>query len=183
MLSEDHCQRLTWQWLPENIHRIGVKGDGSCYFHSILRAFNSSYINRPSERTRMCQSLRFHLTDKLAKRYRDLGGGIYREYISPDLTLSAMSQELNSNHAVGNQYQELISEEFDINVYMLNASTQGIYHTADADTLYKDHRDNVVLLYMPGHYECVGAPAADGTITGLFATQHPLIQAIKNYHS
>lgn len=180
MLAEDHYERLSWPWLPANIHRIGVKGDGSCYFHSILRAFNRSYINQPQQRTRMCQSLRHHLTDKLAKRYPQLGGGIYNEFISADLTLSAMSRELNSSSPVGNQYQELVSEEFDLNIYMLDATTQSVYHTADATTLYRDYRDNVVLLYLPGHYECVGAPDQHGVITGLFDSAHPLIQAIKN---
>lgn len=180
MLSVDDTQLLSWQWLPDNIYRIGVIGDGSCYFHSILRSFNRKYITQPRERTRMCQSLRYHLTDKLRKRYPQLGGGIYNDFISPDLTLSSLSRELNSTAAVGNQYQELVSEELDINIHVLDFERKELYHSGDATYLYNDSRDNVVLLYLPGHYECVGAPSSDGTITGLFSSSHPLITAIKN---
>lgn len=55
-----------------SIHNLVVVptiGDGNCYFHSVLRAFNTSYINaeKTFDRINLTRSFRNALADRLSE--------------------------------------------------------------------------------------------------------------------
>lgn len=79
--------------LAEDMYvRTGVIGDGSCFFHAYLRAFNFKYkYMPPSERTETVQKLRADLATAVSlETLRAISGGEYRRM----LFFGALRQQL-----------------------------------------------------------------------------------------
>jgi len=177
--------------------RIRVPLDGSCFFHSILKAYFKPYIvgkidGEAFNRKEFIKNLRKDLAKKLGSRvdprdkkskthYQTLSNGEL-ENISKDIpkySLKNMQKELNSSSPVSNIYNEFISNELDIDLYILDAEKKDVYMTGtDEDLLYKN-RKSVVILYMPGHYELVGLMNSDQEVETLFSPNSKLIQKIR----
>lgn len=181
-----------------NMIRIYTIGDGSCFFHAIMNAINKVYRSERSNsivitRGDIVKNLRKALGYRLSEpavpngeptdtHYHRLGGGSLKlmSVGSPQYRILEMQARLrNPNQHVGNEYNEFISDQLNIDIYILDGTTRDIYMTGDDwDRLYKN-RDSVVLLYMPGHYELVGLLTDRGTDVTLFKFDHPFIKAIR----
>ena len=177
--------------------RIRVPMDGNCFFHSILKAYFKPYIvgkidGETFNRKEFIKNLRKDLAKKLGSRveprnknsktyYQTLSKGEL-ENISKDIpaySLKNMQKELNSSSAVSNIYNEFISNELDIDIYILDAEKKDVYMTGtDEELLYKN-RKSVVILYMPGHYELVGLMNSNDEVETLFSSNSELIQKIR----
>ena len=174
-----------------NVVVLPTLGDGNCFFHSVLRAFNTNYIKAKSitDRVNMARTFRNALADRLeeidpltCKNYyaglnngelEKISGGV-KEY-----SLSALQKELRSSHPVDNIYQEIISNAMNKDIYIIDGTKQDMYHVGSAFSLYYKGRNSIIIYYIPGHFEVVGIKQKDGTIATLFTPEHPLIQACK----
>jgi hypothetical protein len=174
-----------------NIVVLPTLGDGNCFFHSVLRAFNTHYIKAKSitDRVNMARTFRNALADRLeeidpltGKNYyaglnngelEKISGGV-KEY-----SLSALQKELRSSAPVDNIYQEIISNAMNKDIYIIDGTKQDMYHVGSAFSLYYKGRNSIIIYYIPGHFEVVGIKQKDGTIATLFTPEHPLIQSCR----
>lgn len=184
-----------------NLYAIKVMGDGSCFFHSVLRGFNLSYISAASsaERKRLAILVRQATADSLEEKnpttgkteYESMGGGCYKDYneavkdVDGDkYSLAAMKRELLSSTPVDHAYTEILSNYLDLDIYLISSQTGDIYATGTDFNLYYKDRRSIVILYSPGHYDVVGikrmSPDREDTIFDtLFAPTHELIAALR----
>jgi hypothetical protein len=168
--------------IDENTVRISIPGDGNCFFHSILRAFNKTYISSNIYNRKMqAKKLRKKLADCLDEEtYLSLSNGLLPQISKevPQASRRRMLSELRSSSFVGNLYHELISNVLDKNIYFIDLKRRDIYVTGDdIDLLYKN-RPNILLLTIPGHYEVVGLKIENEIFT-IFDNNHPLIIRIR----
>lgn len=174
-----------------NLAVISTIGDGSCFFHSVLRAFNTDYIKAKSisDRVNMARTFRNALADLLeevdpltGKNYyaglnngelEKISGGV-KEY-----SLAGLQKELRSSASVDNIYQELISNCLNKDIYIIDGLKKDMYHVGSAFPLYYKGRNSILIYYTPGHFEVVGLKHSNGTVDTLFTPEHPLIQACR----
>lgn len=187
-LAEGDVAILNWENSPMDIpnqlrgsiYRRGVKGDGSCYFHSILYSFNDMYIKNKSQRTSLALRFRESLVPKLKKHYQTLGGGNLRELgqFEEEFTIEGLSKLLLSMSSVGDSFRELISRELNINIFIVDIARKDLYITGDnIKEMYKE-RNSVVLAYLPGHYESIVLKSEDDNYNGYFLWNNLFIQTL-----
>lgn len=170
---------------------IPTIGDGNCFFHSILRAFNVNYIEAKSvfDRVNIARTFRNGLADRLlevdpltGKEYyyglnncqlEEISKGV-REY-----TKEYLRKELLSSQPVDNIYQELISDAVNTDIYIIDAETKDVYNLGTSFSLYYKGRNSIVIYYSPGHFEVIGVKRSNGDINTLFTPTHSLIQSCR----
>ena len=176
---------------------IKVIGDGSCFFHSILRSFNKEYIESTSIENRiiLVQEFRISVAEALENinlrsrltEYKTLGNGAYEEF-SKNVessegniySLEALKKELKSSQPVNHIYIELISNYLNIDIYLISINTKDIYTTGtDLKLLYKN-RNSIIILYSPGHYDIIGIKNLHDNLLFhcLFHPEHDLIKCL-----
>jgi len=201
MPVKTNYELMDWQGSPfsyPNMIRIYTIADGSCFFHALMNATNKVYRSERSNgyalpRADIVRNLRkalaYRLGDPVDPRgdpfdnhYNRLGGGALRmlSRTAPQYGILEMQARLrNPNQQVGNEYNEFVSDQLGIDIYILDGTTRDVYMTGDDwGRLYKD-RDSVVLLYMPGHYELVGLLTDRMTEVTLFKPENQFIQSIR----
>ena len=174
--------------------KIAVPGDGSCFFHAILRAFYIEYILASNYQVR--QGYAKHLRDALAnvldeynpitnvKYYDELSRGSLNTLVEEGMqsySMTAMQNELRSGVAVDNLYHELVSDHLNRDIYIYNATLADVdVGFSELGLLYKG-RNSIVLFYNSNaaHYELLGiqVPGSD-IVETLFTPSHPLIQQL-----
>lgn len=164
------------------LYQIKILGDGSCFFHAILRSFNREYIRSTSniERQRLAKLLRSGIALALEEKdsfgvmeYDKLGGGSYARFneavsgainektgkciIEKDkYSLKGLQNELLSDGFVDHAYIEILSNHCNKDIYLISALTGDVYTTGtDLNLLYK-HRDSIIILYSGDHYDLIG---------------------------
>jgi hypothetical protein len=174
-----------------NLVKIPTIGDGSCYFHSVLRAFNTDYMKTTAvfDRINLGRSFRNNLAVRLSEidpitgqeYYEGLNNGNLSDISKgvKEYSKEYLRRELLSSEPVDNIYQELISNAINKDIYIIDMETLDMYNTGSAYTLYYKGRNSIVIAYSPGHFETVGLRRSDGTINTVFTPEHPLIQACK----
>lgn len=168
---------------------IPTIGDGNCYFHSVLRAFNSNYINAKTifDRVNMARTFRNALADRLIETdpltgneyYFGLNNGKLEEISEGvrEYTKESLRKELLSSNPVDNIYQELISNAINKDIYIIDSETKDVYYTGSAFSLYYKGRNSIVVYYSPGHFEVIGIKHSDGSVDTLFTPEHALIRS------
>lgn len=197
--STDTWESFSWKgdfnrWNTVRIHTIG---DGNCFFHSLLNSFFVPYHNEKLNGKRvsrhdMARSLRRELALKLDQKvdpddpnsptnYDLLGRGNRKEFSSEvkELSLKRMKKLLDSSEHIGFGYIEYISNQLRRNIYILNGDKNDVYITGEESLFMDKERDSIVLYYKPGHYELVGIENRDGTISTIFAHDHPFIRFLR----
>jgi hypothetical protein len=174
-----------------NLVVVPTIGDGNCYFHSVLRAFNTTYINAKTvfERINLARTFRNGLADRLSEidpitgeeYYSGLNNGALEQFADgvKEYTKEALRTELLSSQPVDNIYQELISNFINKDIYMINSETNDMIFTGTAFSLYYKGRNSIIIYYTPGHYEVVGIQRSSGDINTVFTPEHPLIQVCR----
>jgi len=174
-----------------NLVVIPTIGDGNCYFHSVLRAFNKDYINAktPFDRINLARTFRNALADRLSEvdpitgntYYSGLNNGTFSNLSSgvKEYSLDALRNELLSSLPVDNSYQELISNSINKDIYIIDGETMDMYNIGASFNLYYKGRNSIILFYLNGHYEVVGVKRSDGSIDTIFTPEHLLIQACR----
>lgn len=178
ILRTDQTEALTLANIRfEGLHRIGTIGDGSCFFHSLLRAFNIEYIKgKTRKRQKLIAELRASLAVILPSKYAALAAGELKELGTQlrEYSLPAIKKHLKTPSESTNEILiEYVSDMLDKDIYIVNYTTGDVYPTA-AGSWHKG-RNSVVILYLEtaSHYELVGTPEGY-----LFKPTHPLIQLL-----
>ena len=194
ILLDSEIEDLDWKLHP-NMVRIKTIADGSCFFHAIAKSYHKGYRDgeiggKSINRSKMIRSMRSELAKKLGQKapnskktyYQLLGKGEI-EILSkenPEFSLDNLQKLLDSSRPVGNIFNEFVSNELKIDIYILDGKNKSVYRTSDDDKLLYKNRDSVVLLYIedPGHYELVGLRDGDKIHT-IFNPSHDFIKNIK----
>lgn len=184
--------------LKLDLYIIKVPPDGSCFFHSILRAFHKEYITATTSdiRKRLCRKLRDSTAESLQEvnpitnktEYDTLGNGYYKNFndaikdVDGDIySLNGLQRELLGNGPVDHAYIEILSNHLELDIYLISAKKGDVYLTGtDTKLLYKGRR-SIVIFYTTGHYDILGIkrPGDEDIIfDSLFLPTHPLILAI-----
>jgi len=174
-----------------NLVKIPTIADGSCYFHSVLRAFNTDYMKTTAvfDRINLARSFRNNLAIRLSEidpitgqeYYDGLNNGNLADISKgvKEYSKEYLRKELLSSEPVDNIYQELLSNAINKDIYIIDMETMDMYNTGSAYTLYYKGRNSIVIAYSPGHFETIGLKRSDGTINTVFTPEHPFIQACK----
>lgn len=199
MLADDEYEFLNWSgnFSYPNMVRIGTIGDGSCYFHAIIKAFVKEYqekkinglvIDRRQFISKLRKELAEKLTEKVSKnselRYYDiLSRGQLTKMSSEEknvnLTSNNLVSWLDSKKPIDNTFDEYISLVFNKDLYFLNIATKDVYIPGDEELLLKN-RDSIVILINGAHYELVGLITDDNVIQTQFSPSHPFILKIRD---
>ena len=164
--------------------KLQTIGDGSCFFHAILQAFNKTYIGSSfSEKKKMTQQLRRDLADVLSydKMYFELSRGTLEEFSKayPPASIEAMEADLRGNVWGDQRFLELISTVLEIDIYIFYNEIGKLYNTGDPELYYKN-RDSVVIMNNNNfHFETIGLKTENGIQT-FFDKDDPII---KNLYS
>jgi hypothetical protein len=174
-----------------NLAVISTLGDGNCFFHSVLRAFNTDYIKAKSitDRVNMARTFRNALAELLEEvdpltgknYYAGLNNGELEKFSGgvKEYSLAGLQKELRSSASVDNIYQELISNGLNKDIYIIDGVKKDMYHVGSAFPLYYKGRNSIIIYYTPGHFEVVGLKHSNGSVDTLFTPEHPLIQACR----
>lgn len=165
---------------------ISTPGDGSCFYHSILKAFNKTYNNYDNytDKKSMVMELRKTLSEVLDEKlkgktvYERLGRGTYKDLSKElnDISLPNMKKALLTEWG-DIRVLELISNSLNIDIYVLNKDFK-IYNTGDYN-IYIKNRDSIIIRSIDNyHFETVGLKKED-YIQTLFDTNDELIMDLK----
>lgn len=160
-----------------------------CYFHAVLQALNQSYIQASTQvKTELAITFKNLIAEKLesynlngVRIYDTLSQGTLEEYSKqvPEYSLENMLSLLRDNEPVDHQFQEIICEIMEVDIYLLAANSRDIYKLCDEEKLYIKNRKSILILYEEGHYSLVACIRDEQLIT-VFSPQDPLIQNIRN---
>ena len=200
-LINEEFEILKWDehFKDYKLLRLRVPTDGSCYFHALAKAYFKPYItgkidDETFDRKSFIRNLRKDLAKKLgsnidpkdhrSKTYYDtLSNGELKKIAKslPEYSLENMQKELSSSTtSISNIYNEFISNELNIDIYILDALKKDVYMTGTEDKLLYKNRKSIVILYMPGHYELVGYSPSQDYVETYFEPTHPFIKHIQN---
>ncbi len=183
--------KLTFTDIP-NLVVVPTIGDGSCFFHSILRAFNTSYINAETvfERVNLTRNFRNALADRLIEidpltgkdYYSGLNNGKLEDFSQgvKEYSRETLKKELLGSEPVDNIYQELIGNAIFKDIYIIDGETKDMYNIGTAYSMYYKGGNGLILYYTPGHFEVVGIRRSNGNIDTIFTPEHKLIQACRD---
>lgn len=181
---------LNWE-LPflnfPNMVSLHTPGDGSCLFHSILKAYNKIAIEEKIGNTpiNMSEFIRTNFRKLLSEYLNDTtqyGIEIYKLLNENDfdknsnsiieLSKDYMINELETSNAVNfDYYCELLIRFCEKNIFVIDYEKQDVIFTGSiSDKLRNDDWPCIVLLYIPGrgnggHYETLGYIDTDGLHT------------------
>lgn len=172
---------------------IQVPGDGSCFFHSVLRAYDPRYqkscVNcRKSRAHQLRQDLASWLQEPVTPdpsilNYHMINGGALASFaeVKSRYRLDKMKETLLSSTSVGDDFIDIIEEYFGITLWIIDSKTGDLYWRMALPDL---RRPSVVLLYRrPNHFECLGLRRDDCSIQTLFPVSHPLAQRLRQRFS
>lgn len=171
----------------DNLVCVRVIGDGSCMFHSILLATSTRYNNsNTSQRKLMASKLRSNLSKQLDRKYHYLSRGQLADFaratrnVTPFGSLEEMKSHLDSDSFVGQEYIELISDELNIDIYIIDLDKQDVYIVGDTE-LYIKNRPSVVIGYRESqsHYDMIGQIKSNNKIVSLFDPTHETIITLR----
>lgn len=175
--------------IKDNFVSFKTLGDGSCLLHSLLFCFNKTYRkSNVSERLKISRDLRNNLSkvlkeeNKITKKtyYEELSrgdiGNISKEI--PQMRLKYMEKFLLSNNWLDIFYLELISNQLDLDIYIIN-SDGSFYQLGDKEIFYKNRRSVIVKYIDQAHFEAVGLVINNKKVETLFNPEFSLIKKLK----
>lgn len=152
--------------------------DGSCYFHSILRAVNKDYSERDYPQKKEYVALfRSCLANILPLQYDRLSAGqlaAYSKYVEGYNLVDLQLELINYSAQVDIVYHELISNALHIDIYIFDEKTSDPHLLADPGLLHLGRR-SIVLLYSSGHYDTLTYQGRS-----VFEPDEDIIQRIRN---
>ncbi|MFK5969039.1 MAG: hypothetical protein QM487_02810 [Candidatus Marithrix sp.] len=201
--GDDVVEKLKCDWCHDiNLVRIATIGDGSCFFHAILKAIYSPYQENSNAmyRLKLVSELRRDLAAYLSHEnprypefsyYETSGNGTIpiialQEFINEDLievifkgvdfSLLGLQSLLNSFNTIGDELYSYVADVLDIDIYILRATSENLYpHLVAINAGFE--RNSVVILANESHYELVGVETDMGIQT-LFKPNSELLHSI-----
>lgn len=168
---------------------IPTIGDGSCFFHAILGAIYKPYINtdNEAERRRIAYEFRRLFAELLGEEDDD--GVRYYDRISrgqlgaiskelQDYSLESLQRHLSDPHfPVDFIYNELISDNLEIDIYIFDLSKRDLYILGDEIGFLYKNRNSIIIGYSPGHYSLMGVKNGE-KIDTFFDKDHEIIKKL-----
>lgn len=163
---------------------IWTIGDGSCFFHAALMGISTNYRNEGYfGRIKLARKLRNALAEILDEEYDNLSNGKLGDFAKnyDNASLESMKKELRSSIPVDYKYHELVSNELNIDIYILEKKHDRVYKFGRT-TLYYKGRDSIILYYDEDgcHFELLGIKNGD-EIKTMFKTKDSIIELIKTH--
>lgn len=158
---------FTIKGLDEEFVSFDTLGDGSCLLHSILFCFNKKYRNgNIMERLKITKNLRNCFSKVLEETNKETNKTYYEELsrgeiknlskFLPEMRLDFMQKYLNSQNYLNFYFLELISNQLDIDIYIINSEDGTIYMNGDKDLFYKNRKSVIIKYIDQVHFESVG---------------------------
>lgn len=150
-----------------DVFSVDTIGDGSCFLHSVLFCFSKKYRKIDvKSKIKMVRELRHDLSNVLSEKNEETGKTYYQELSRgeieelskeiPEMKLIFMKKYLASNHWLNIFFLEFISNQLNIDIYILNSKDGSIYKTGD-DEIYFKGRNSVIIKYIEeAHFESCG---------------------------
>lgn len=198
-LSDDDVQYVNTSWYNKKLVKIGTIGDGSCFFHSVLKSFYKPYaenrdINVRSYRMQVAQKFRSELATRLGQLspdgkntyYQIVNNGNYPSFAqhgkiqnifgrTVDYSLSALQQLLNSSSWVGDEVFGYVAETLGLNIMVMIASATDLKPLISPTTTF----NNTIIVSGNGsHFEVIGELLGNGLIQTVFGDNDPLMLVI-----
>lgn len=161
-----------------NMKLISTIANGDCFFHSILEGTNEAYKSMDlTQKTEKAHKFRTYLAEALTPEvYNKLGRGKLKDFGLEEYSLTGMKKTLDSYKSVDNQFNELISNTLNVDIYILDKND--VYITGnDLELLYKN-RPSIVIYYNLAHYQLVGIKTEKELLT-FFQYDHEFIVKIR----
>ena len=171
----------------EDFYIYQTIGDGSCLLHAIFFCFNKTYKELENlEKRRMIQGIRTLLSAVLEETegkktfYENLGGGEILELSKnlPEARLNYMKKYLLSSQWLNIFYLELISNQFDLDIYIFRESTGKFYPLGDLEGYYKGRKSIIINYQDDVHFEAMGVKM--DKIRTLFDPECKFVKKIKD---
>lgn len=160
---EGDCEayELKCDWYPGILVGITTIGDGSCFFHSVIKCINPQYFEVGiKDKIDMAHGFRFDIADALNSQ--DDNGTLYYYYttasqfqnVSPMYKLENLTTHLyNPNEPVGDYMYGIMSSLYSYDIVVLEyRNGKLITHT---DTIGNIEKDVIFLVAYDGHFESI----------------------------
>lgn len=161
VVGDCEAYELKCDWYPGFLVGITTIGDGSCFFHSVIKCINPQYFDANlKDKLELAHGFRFDIADALNSQ--DGNGTLYYYYtsasqfqnVSPMYKLENLTKHLyNSNEPVGDYMYGIISSLYSYDIVILEyRNGKLITHT---DTIGNIEKDVIFLVAYDGHYESI----------------------------
>ena len=175
---------------PYTLFVIPSIGDGSCFLHSVLRAISPDYTEKNTkERIEMVIEVRKDLAEMIDKPVEGSEGKTYYELLSrgqlkelsetfDEIKLEEMKKFLRSKDWFSLLYVELISNVFDIDIYIINHCKKNLY-VGDNELLFKNRKSIIIGYHDEKHFDTLSIKDKNGEKRTYFSPTSPVIDKLK----
>lgn len=197
--NDDTYAPLTCKWYDDLV-RIATIGDGSCFIHSVLKAFYREYQenNNAKFRLDLAARVRRDLAFVLGLENPQYPGHTYWETsakgafprmvmqqinneelikdLRVDYSISGLKYLFNSHSQLGDEVYTFVADAMNIDIYVLRATRENLYphyHTRNPNVI----RNGIVIIGNMYHYEVLGVNTAEGFQT-VFPPNDPFLEAM-----
>jgi hypothetical protein len=124
-------------------------GDGSCLIHSILIHVSDRYHQMTDiEKIKHVEEIRYELGNKVSeKRYNQIGKGTLKEVLSYE----QWKELLLSNSPLGQESIEILSDYFDVNIFIYYKD----FKLYPMDIYYNKNYQDVFIYWSGNHYDAL----------------------------
>jgi hypothetical protein len=204
---DDYFQYIKVTWFNKPVVRIGTLGDGSCFFHAILKALYDKYANNSNDKLRKDVVTKFRrdlayildMTNEYdpQKRtyYEAAGDGQWKVLaeqqkeeklviedslgIPIDYSLEGMRLLFNSKRDVGEEVYGFISDILDTDIYVMIPTEYDLLPHFNTKINKHSNRNVIVIAGNGYHYELIGVDWNENGFQTVFSSDDDFI---KNIH-
>lgn len=187
ILRDDDVESISCSFCEDNLVRVGCIGDGSCFFHAIMKGFhgpyqeNNNYSARKSVARRFRESLADDLTETIynSTPLQDYStNNVEMVGSNHDFSINGIRKLFRSRDYVGQEVFELVGIMIGINIYGLSL-VDGKLFPFFIPKVKRDYSCVIVVMVNEIHYELIARRVDDGYQT-LFDKDDSLIKKIDN---
>lgn len=163
MTIEGDCEAydLRCDWYPGIIVGVTTIGDGSCFFHSVIKCLNPGYFELDlKDKLEIAHGFRYDIAEAL--NTQDNNGNLYYLYtsasqfqnVSPMYKLENLTTHLmNPREPVGDYIYGIVSVLYSYDIVVLEYRNGKLI--THADTIGNIEKDVIFLVAYDGHYESI----------------------------
>lgn len=201
--GDDTYEPVVCTWYPGKVVRIATIGDGSCFFHAVLKGYDQVYQenNEAAFRVELVAKLRRDLAailgagdpenpDPEGTYYDTAVDGHFLDLaqqqrenpelirtMGVDFSLEGLQALFNSNQDVGEEVYKFVSEMLGVDIYVLRGTKKDLFPHSNTSTMGELKR-SVIIMGNTYHYEVIGIDTPEGFQT-MFPSDHPFLVALR----
>jgi len=170
--------------------KIATIQDNSRFLHAFIQAFDRGYLSMVmNDKKELIKNLRLELSNKILEKI-DSSNIIYYDYLFngkiKQLARSNNNYEktiyinnLKNDYNFVNEYNELISEIFSKDIYLIDLDNNELFVDKTVAKLTIKERDSVVIGFSDGEYYTLGLIEPDKNIITHFSAYNSFITSIR----